>query len=634
MFEAARRALPIRETHQLLLATTEVANGDDDVQLRIGTGRLDIAAAVAAAAREEDSDPPKTQTWGSEMDNHTVETATAEQHELIEDDIMEQTAIPNLEHAEISETESLDRETELDASEEIDEACVGEESIADHDGLIEIDEDWELQQDSWTPSSESAPAVSLSEAHVDQASRLLASGISALSGEAGTDVLPAALFDSVTYGISSVPREQLKPQFQIVALPGEHLHEAPRPGDLIVERAIAEGDLAWAEVILDSCSDASEHLYVRVMPLTAAHADTTTRQLTDSSGRLDHRKLIIRPLLDSTESSQTRESDLAENPAAAAAAATFLSVAGTLISGTQLGLAVFDRLERHLLSGSFSVTSHAASYVHNTSPAGLRVHTKRFFFAISAHHPRYGFGNQNFYFQLTLEYDGFNIRRVSIVEDRGRSSSLVSSSFSITFSPARYSSQSAPIAAIVYNLHGEWDPIGRGHESFDGSLLINAQGRLLRLRINSPRRWVWRQRRITSRGGGTVPGPTRAQHITSVQFDRPGRTRLSQSSIRHIHGWYTRLPTAVKAEIRRGRVPIELTGRASTTGTVQRNQQIARARAASVAAVFRDLAGNSADINTRAHGELGASGPDNREDPNERRVEVVVSYRVYKLKRD
>lgn len=318
-----------------------------------------------------------------------------------------------------------------------------------------------------------------------------------------------------------------------------------------------------------------------------------------------------------------------EEVAAPEAAPAIIAVAGVLISGANLGLGVFDRLERHLLSGAFEVTSHAASYIHNPSPRGLTVQTRTFAFPISAHHPRVGIGTQTFWFRLTLEYDGFNIRRASIVEDRGRSSTLVSSDFKITFAPSAWSAPNEPVAAVAYNISGRWDPIGRGDEGFDGRLIIDAQGNLRSLRVSSPQRWVWHGR-ATQSGGGPVPRPTRARHPFTVSFDRPGRTQLSDASIRAIHGFYNGLPSAVRGEIAAGRIPVRVTGRASTTASVERNQTIARQRAAAVAATLKDLAGSAARIEIAAHGELGARTPDNREDPAERRADILIEYDLYR----
>jgi hypothetical protein len=306
-----------------------------------------------------------------------------------------------------------------------------------------------------------------------------------------------------------------------------------------------------------------------------------------------------------------------------------IAVAGVIISGANLGLGVFDRLEKHVLSGSFEVNSHAASYIHSPSPRGLTVQTRTFTFPVSAHHPRYGIGTQTFWFRLTLEYDGFNIRRASIVEDRGRSSTLVSSDFKITFTPAAWSASNEPVAAVVYNINGRWDPVGSGDEGFDGRIIIDAQGNLRSLRVSSPQRWVWHGR-VSQGGGGPVPRPTRAHHAHAVSFDRPGSTKPSEAAIRGLHAFYSGLPSAVRDEIAAGRISVKVTGRASTTASAERNQTIGRQRAAAVASTLKDLAGSAARIEIAAHGELGARTGDNREDPAERRADVRIEYDLYR----
>jgi len=68
--------------------------------------------------------------------------------------------------------------------------------------------------------------------------------------------------------------------------------------------------------------------------------------------------------------------------------------------------------------------------------------------------------------------------------------------------------------------------------------------------------------------------------------------------------------------------------RASTTGAVQRNQQLARQRPQPRRG-FRDLAGSAAQITIGAHGQLGARTAESIENPNERKVEITVEYTVY-----
>jgi hypothetical protein len=48
-------------------------------------------------------------------------------------------------------------------------------------------------------------------------------------------------------------------------------------------------------------------------------------------------------------------------------------------------------------------------------------------------------------------------RAVPIIEDRARSSTLVSSDFSINFVPSAFTAQNEPISAIAYSISGRWD---------------------------------------------------------------------------------------------------------------------------------------------------------------------------------
>ena len=327
---------------------------------------------------------------------------------------------------------------------------------------------------------------------------------------------------------------------------------------------------------------------------------------------------------------ETAEPGWDDDGGASAAEVGFIAAAGALVPVAELGLAAFGTLREHVFNGDFSVTATPATYIHSPSPTGLAVQRRTFRFAVDAHHPRYGIDTQTFWFEVALEYDGFNIRRLAVTEDRSRSSSLHASSFTITFTPSAYTAPNEPVAAVAYSISGRWDPVGRGDESFRGSFVVDAAGTLSGLQVSSSSNWV-RHRGLTSTGGGPVPRPTTARHVTTCHFDPSGSHTLTQDKIRHVHSWYTGLPTAVQAEIRKGTQVVRLTGRASTTGTVQANQALARRRADAVARVLRDLAGTSARIDIEAHGELGARTADGTEAPDERRVDLLCEYQVYAL---
>lgn len=413
---------------------------------------------------------------------------------------------------------------------------------------------------------------------------------------------PALLFDSLTEAVPAGLAAGAAAEFALLAAPGQRVPEDVRPGDLLVERALAEGGLATV-------------LPVESTPLA-------------EGAWLRPNQAILRPLGGPATVFEGLPED--DGGGEAEAAPAFIAVAGAVISAAQLGIAVFDRLERHALSGSFKVTSQAASYIHDPSPSGLRIQTRTFRFELSAHHPRYGIGSQTFAFVVTLEYDGFNIRRLSVVEDIRRSSTLVGSDFHISFTPSRYSSTSEPVTKIAYNIQGKWDPIGSGEESFDGRLLVDSQGGMSG-RINSPRRWVGFKAGIRASGGGPVPQRRRVRYTSYVLFEREGQTRLSEAMRRHLHGWLTaRLPEAVRNEIRAGNVEVQVSARTSTTGSVDTNRRIAHSRARSVEGAVRDAAGSRVQVNVRAPGELEAATPDRTPAASERRVDLAVPITIYR----
>ena len=305
----------------------------------------------------------------------------------------------------------------------------------------------------------------------------------------------------------------------------------------------------------------------------------------------------------------------------------FIAVAEVLIAASELGLAVFDRVR-----GSSSFAAATASYIHNPSPRGLTVQTKTFEFPITCHHPRYGISNQTFWFRVTLEYDGFNVRRASVIQDRDRSSTMVMSDFSIDFTPSAFTPTNEPVAAVVYNITGRWDPVGSGDESFDGRFVLDAAGNLRGLTVSSPQRWVTAGT-VRSSGGGAVPRPTRAIQATAVHFSPEGSATVDAAGMRHLNDWFRGLPPAVQDAVRRGTLPIQLTGRTSTTGAELSNQSLGRRRADAVATAFRNLASTSAQFILNTQGELGARTPDRQPSSQERRVDIRIEYDVYDIPR-
>jgi|GEM_PF-4144482 len=69
---------------------------------------------------------------------------------------------------------------------------------------------------------------------------------------------PAGLFDAFTRRSGGAVRRQLGESFEVVALPGERLDDDLREGDMVIRRALGEGDLAWLTEIGISAPPAFE----------------------------------------------------------------------------------------------------------------------------------------------------------------------------------------------------------------------------------------------------------------------------------------------------------------------------------------------------------------------------------------
>lgn len=92
-----------------------------------------------------------------------------------------------------------------------------------------------------------------------------------------------------------------------------------------------------------------------------------------------------------------------------------------------------------------------------------------------------------------------------------------------------------------------------------------------------------------------------------------------------IHDWYFGLEPHVRQDLEQGKGLLRATGRASTTGSKTFNLSLAENRAKKVRDIIAEFGGSDAHFRSFAVGEFGAQTPDNREDPNERRVDVQVS---------
>lgn len=139
-----------------------------------------------------------------------------------------------------------------------------------------------------------------------------------------------------------------------------------------------------------------------------------------------------------------------------------------------LGLAAFAEGRSLATSGSLAHSANTPSYMHETTPPSETWETMTTELHVVAWHPRAGWGLQDFWFRLSYERNGYDIRNATINLLESRCSSMIMSHFSINWSGQSHSLPSDPVAQIIFNISGRWDPTGRGVAGFWGRLIISA----------------------------------------------------------------------------------------------------------------------------------------------------------------
>jgi hypothetical protein len=302
------------------------------------------------------------------------------------------------------------------------------------------------------------------------------------------------------------------------------------------------------------------------------------------------------------------------------------------IGAASLGVAAFNAVKDAVTSGDFSSRATIANYVHANTPPTLAFRTCRHEFLISAHHPRYGFGRQNFWFELTFEHNGHDLRNITINALVDKSSTMTMSTFSIEFSGLPHSVPLDPVAEVAFQISGRWNPVGSGQVALRESYLyVRADGRV-RLHVTSELGWV-RHERITGTCPVIPPMPPPAPRpivtpFWEIHFSPPGSARIREGDERKLVEWYQRLLPDVRRRIEAGELPIRIDGYASTTQPGPANRVLSRRRAETAQKILQDIAGSQARFDIYGHGEYQAGTPDRVESLAERRVKVSVTYQV------
>lgn len=164
------------------------------------------------------------------------------------------------------------------------------------------------------------------------------------------------------------------------------------------------------------------------------------------------------------------------------------------VAAASLGVAIFVEGRSIASSGNLYHTANTPSYMHERTPSDATWERVRTTLKIQAHHPRLGWGDQDFYYRLSYERNGYDIRNAQVDVLRDQSSGMYTSVFGSNWSGQTHSRPTAAVAEIVFNISGEWNPHGLGHVSWWGNLILSAAkggAPYTSFSIGSERDWVW-----------------------------------------------------------------------------------------------------------------------------------------------
>jgi outer membrane protein OmpA-like peptidoglycan-associated protein len=301
---------------------------------------------------------------------------------------------------------------------------------------------------------------------------------------------------------------------------------------------------------------------------------------------------------------------------------------GEVIEAVGLGIAVFEAGKGLLTGGDFSSSANTVSFMHPGTPSSQTFRACNTEFSLVAHHPRYFFGDQTFWYRLSLEYNGNDLRNVSIVPLIDKSSAITTSKFTTSWEGQPNVPGRAPVAEVRYQLTGRWDPFGRGDVSFGGHLIVNASGKVSLALAFTERDWVKIGKAPTScpNVAPWLPHGRVVVPLINSVFFTVASDRVVEGTERKLATWVNGLSKAVKESVARGDSPIRVEGFASTAGPGPYNRNLSHKRAERVASILKDLLGSGTKFEIFARGEYTAKTPDKVESPGERRVDITINF--------
>jgi hypothetical protein len=328
----------------------------------------------------------------------------------------------------------------------------------------------------------------------------------------------------------------------------------------------------------------------------------------------------------------------------AAPPAPVVTPLGILDDVIDWGKKMFRKHVQRAEEGKFKVTSDVAELLHQDTAVSVQWKKTTATLTFKALFPDIGMkdvlrtlgeSTLRFKFRLEFEHNGFDIKNARILREIQGSSELKDGKFETTWT-AKPGPAGSEVGRIDFLLKGTWDP-GRGDKNVTdifGTLSVEGDGDMKfdltpnkRVSIETHAGSTWSNKKVVN-----LPKPNLVKKWHSVFFG-VNKHVLENSQLQSIKDWLRTLkpidptdtssPQAVRwLRLRTGQIVVNVEGFASATGKGALNQQLSGKRADAVIKLLRDELGGSAKIERFAHGEDNPMAKQEKEEPNDRRVDI------------
>ena len=297
---------------------------------------------------------------------------------------------------------------------------------------------------------------------------------------------------------------------------------------------------------------------------------------------------------------------------------------GAVVKVVEVGSAALTFGRDLFTGGNFSTTASVLSYVHDSTPPDQKFTSCKKQFQIKAYTPGplpLQFAKQksigeNFWFDLSYEYNGNDLRNVAVEPLLDASSTLRKSEFNITFAGDKYSLPRDPVAEVVYHIGGRWKawnpvPFMDTIVSFSGDLHVRADGSARIENFKSEKGYVWY---ASMTNNCAIAAPCVPKEPFLKLFWLPilfplGKHKVSEDCVRIMHEWVSSWPNATREKIARGAITMIIEGFASRPGGELFNLELSELRAESVKNILKKFTGSNTKFDVRSHGKYRQNLP-------------------------